>query len=339
MTTTSSFRIATFNLENLDWARGHEIEFERRIAVLRPIMNELAADVVCLQEIDAQRSTSRAARQFLALDRLLCDTVYQKYERVTSVRPGTHAPADVHNLVILSRWPICERRQVHHDIVAKWRWTPPSEDISPSLPIEITWERPLLYAKISMPAGAALHIVNLHLRALRPVPISNNIDSRRMSTLSTRAWAEGQFIAAQKQGGQALEARLFVERLFDSEPNALIAVCGDLNSEEHDAPARLLKGIPEEHAGELLGRTLTPLITRVEASRRFSVIHAGRPVLLDHILASRTLTACCTNAKILNEGLKDEVLSEEPILASLHAPIIASFEFGNGSIGEKPGGT
>jgi len=66
---------------------------------------------------------------FLALERLLSDTAYQNYYQATSVRPGSMAPADIHNLVILSRWPIREQRQLHHDIVAKWSWTPPAEKI------------------------------------------------------------------------------------------------------------------------------------------------------------------------------------------------------------------
>jgi endonuclease/exonuclease/phosphatase family metal-dependent hydrolase len=192
--------------------------------------------------------------------------------------------------------------------------------------MDVTWERPLLYTKISMPNGAALHVINLHLRAPRAVPIPNK--SENNGCVSSRAWAEGQFVAAQKREGQALEARLFIEQLFDSEPNALIAVCGDLNSEEHDAPARLLVGIPDEDAAEPSPRKLIPLADRVEEARRFSVVHAGRPVLLDHILASRTLAACCMNVAILNEGLQDEVMAEELILGSLHAPIIASFDLG-----------
>jgi hypothetical protein len=50
-------------------------------------------------------------------------------------------------------------------------------------------------------------------------------------------------------------------------------------------------------------------------------------------LASQTLAASCTNVTILNEGLQDEVMTEEPILGSPHAPIIASFDLGKRSSG------
>jgi endonuclease/exonuclease/phosphatase family metal-dependent hydrolase len=330
---TISFRLATFNLENFDVSRAHESEFERRIAVLRPILKDIAADVLCLQEVDAQKASPHGSRQFLALDRLLCGTAYQNYHRATSVRPGSTAPADVHNLVILSRWPIREQRQLHHDIVAKWSWTPPAEGSSSPPSIEIEWDRPLLYAKISLPGEAALHVVNLHLRAPRAVPILNtrkSIGCVSSSCISSRAWAKGQFLAAQRREGQALEARLFVERLFDCEPNALIAVCGDLNSQEHDVPARLLSAMPDEGLENMSRRALAPLGMRVEEAHRFTVVHASRPVLIDHILASPLLAAGCTGVAILNEGLQDEVKAKEPILGSLHAPFVASFALAAG---------
>ena len=53
-------------------------------------------------------------------------------------------------------------------------------------------------------------------------------------------------------------------------------------------------------------------------------------MLLEHILASKRLAACCTNVTIGNEGLQDEVKAQEPILGSLHAPITASFDLGSG---------
>lgn len=327
----ASFRLATFNLENLNVSRGHENEFERRIAVLRPTLKEIAADVLCLQEVDAQKISPHGSRQFLALDRLLSGTAYQNYYQATSVRPGSAMPADVHNLVVLSRWPISEQKQLHHDIVAKWRWTPPGEGSSHPPSLEVEWDRPLLHAKISLPCGAALHVINLHLRAPRAVPIPGG--SEIVSYASSRTWAEGQFVAAQRREGQALEARLFVERLFDHEPNALIAICGDLNSEEHDTPTRLLMGMPDEDSGNASRRALIPLGARVEKARRFTTVHAKRPVLVDNILASRTLAARCEDVAILNEGLQDEVEAKEPILGSLHAPVIASFVL-NDSNGE-----
>jgi predicted extracellular nuclease len=83
----------------------------------------------------------------------------------------------------------------------------------------------------------------LHLRAPRAVPLQ---EDKAATDSSSRIFVEGQFLAAQKREGQALEARLFVERLFDAKPTARIVVCGDFNSEERDAPTRILRGARDE---------------------------------------------------------------------------------------------
>jgi exonuclease III len=55
------------------------------------------------------------------------------------------------------------------------------------------------------------------------------------------------------------------------------------------------------------------------------VIHAGRPALIDHILASPTLAARWRETEIFNDGLADEVDAPDPVAASLHAPVVAQF--------------
>ncbi len=309
-------RLATFNLENLDWAATRAAAFEARRAALLPLLEALDADVLCLQEVGAQKPHKHAPRDYLALDRLLAGTPYANFARAASVRPGTGAPADVHNLVILSRWPIRTARQIHHDIVARWEWPPPRDGGVMPEPILIEWDRPLLYAAIEPPDGALLHVLDLHLRAPRPAPVAT-----ARGEGSSKSRIEGQFVATQKREGQALEARLFIEEIFDAEPDARLAVCGDFNADEHDAPTRLLRGGDNET--QRGPRALAPLEDRVDASRRFTVTHAGRPKLIDHILVSNALEVGWRETRILNEGLQDEVFAQDPILGSLHAPIVA----------------
>jgi hypothetical protein len=329
---TFSFRLATFNVENLDWSPSHEDEFDRRMATLAPVLNEISADVLCLQEVDAQKRGRHGDRRFVALDRLLARASYEHFHRATSMRPGADSPADIHNLAIISRWPIVERKQIFHDITPRWSWTPPGDTEA----VEVAFDRPLLYARIALPDSAFLHVVNLHLRAPRAVPMPMASSSSSPSPLPShgetppsRAFAEGQFLAAMKREGQALEARLFVETIFDAEPDARIAVCGDFNSEEHDAPARILVGARDEDAPDKSPRMLAPLLERVEKRRRYSVIHNGRPALLDHIYASGALTRACSGVSIQNAGLPDEATAPDPILGSLHAPVVAMFRFAN----------
>jgi exonuclease III len=74
-------------------------------------------------------------------------------------------------------------------------------------------------------------------------------------------------------------------------------------------------------------RALVALEERVAPARRYTVIHAGRPVLIDHILASPALAAACEEVEILNGGLQDEVFAVDPIEGSLHAPLVATIGF------------
>lgn len=309
-------RLATFNLENLDWTPAGEAAFEARRSVLAPLLEALGADVLCLQEVGGQKPHKHAPRGYLALDRLLAGTPYADFQRAASVRPGTDSAADVHNLVILSRWPIREMRQLHHDLVPRWSWPPPRDDGATPEPVAIEWDRPALYAAIELPNALVLHVLDLHLRAPRPAPVAT-----ARGAGSSKSHAEGQFVAAQKREGQALEARLFIETLFDADPAALIAVCGDFNADEHDAPTRLLRGGDNERQEG--PRALAALEERIEPAFRYSVLHAGRPKLIDHILASPALATGWRETLILNNRLEDEVLAQDPIIGSLHAPIVA----------------
>ncbi len=113
------FRLATFNLENLDDGPRADPPLDQRIPVLRPQLERLHADVLCLQEVNAQKDRASGPRVPRALDRLLEATPYANYYR-TSTRAQTRdddGALDRHNLVILSRAPIVRSGQYWHDLV------------------------------------------------------------------------------------------------------------------------------------------------------------------------------------------------------------------------------
>jgi endonuclease/exonuclease/phosphatase family metal-dependent hydrolase len=68
-------RVATFNLENLDDEPGKKPTLEERIAVMRPQLVRLDADILCLQEVNGQEEEGHP-RRLLALDQLLTGTPY-----------------------------------------------------------------------------------------------------------------------------------------------------------------------------------------------------------------------------------------------------------------------
>ena len=323
-------RLATFNLENLDGRIGVAPPLADRIAVLRPQLLRLRADILCLQEINGQELIRRQPRTLNALDRLLEDTPYVGYSLVHTRGPRGAGPADRHNLVVLSRFPIEASRQIRHELVQPLSYRPSTAIPPASAAMELSWDRPILYLAIELQGGQRLHVLNLHLKA----PIAVPIPGQKLSAESWKSiggWAEGFFVASTKRAGQALEARLFIDRLFDVEPKALIAACGDFNADEYEVPIRIIRGgnaNGEEPDVSRDARTLAALERKIPMTRRYSVLHAGRRVMLDHLLVSRRLAACVSAVEVHNENLQDEAIG--PVasgltLGSYHAPVVAEF--------------
>lgn len=318
-----SLRIATFNLESLGASSAGGASLEERVQVLRPQLMRLRADIVCLQEVDAQHPGGGRPRRLSALEALLDGSPYQHYHAAHTTSRSRGGPRDKHNVVTLSALPVAERRQVFHDLVA-----PPSFQPASGPAAAIEWDRPFLHVRVMLDDGRPLHVVNVHLRAPRAAFVEGQKESGvRWRTMA--GWAEGFFLAAVKRAGQALEVRLFVDRLFDAEPLALIAVCGDFNAAVHETPLRTIRG-DEEDAGNphLAIRTLVPVERTVADSRQFSVVHHGRPQMLDHILISRPLLAWYRGVEIHNEALGDELVTAQAVRGSpesFHAPIVAEF--------------
>ncbi|MEX0759941.1 MAG: endonuclease/exonuclease/phosphatase family protein, partial [Tistlia sp.] len=178
------------------------------------------------------------------------------------------------------------------------------------------WDRPLLWAEIALPDGRPLTLVDLHLRAPRAVPAEQEESE-------AAGWAAGFYRAAVRRLGQALEARLLVERLLAADPEALVAVCGDCNATLEDDALHLLEGGADE-AGAAVpsGSRLVALARSLPADRRFSLLYGGERLLLDHILASRPLHGLFRGLEIHNELLSAEA---EDGAGSGHAPLVAAF--------------
>lgn len=320
-------RLATFNLENLDDGPDADPPLEVRLSILRPQLQRLRADILCLQEINARKPGAKQPRVFTALERLIEGTPDVDFERAACVGRRGKGPLDRHNLVTLSRFPIEARTQIHHDLVHPPSYVRAGGGDGGAAAVE--WDRPALHAAVRVPSGALLHVVNLHLRA----PLAVFIDGQKSGPFAWKSvggWAEGYFLAAMKRAGQALEVRLFVERLFDEKPTALIAVCGDFNAEENEVPVRILRGLEEDTgSGALADRALIMAEHSVAPDLRYSVVHHGRRQMLDHMLISRALSAWYRETEIHNEDLGDELVAYREVAHSpdsYHAPVVAEFD-------------
>jgi endonuclease/exonuclease/phosphatase family metal-dependent hydrolase len=320
-------RIATFNIENLDiGAKGPPIE--ARIPTLQAQLRRLEADVLCLQEVNGQKVPGEKARRLRALDLVLRGTAYETFHRAHTVREETGGPFDTHNLVTLSRFPISAVTQVRHDYVPapayRFISTPAREAC------DVRWERPLLLTVIDVAGFGLLHVINLHLRA----PLASPVPGAKHSALTwrdTSSWAEGYYIAELKRSGQALETRLLTDRILDGERDAAIAVCGDFNAEVDDTALQILQASPADTGNrDLAWRALVPLEGGEADESRFTVILAGRRIMLDHILASARMALACRriaidNGPLLDAAEPDDVTNLRP--GSHHAPVVAEFHF------------
>lgn len=321
-------RIATFNLMNLD-DRGDRLpSLEERIPILRPQLVRLDADILCLQEVCGQRGRGRKIR-LDAMNQLLQCTPYEGYKRVTTINPNGNEAFDHHNLVILSRYDIVKHDQYLHEYAPAPRYkkvtATPEEDEAR----EISWERPILHARVKLPNNMMLDVINLHLKSRRPTNIQGHkLSERTWKTAS--GWAEGVFISSMKRIGQALETRILIDHLFDADPCALIAVCGDFNEEFDEVSIEAIRGDVENTGNmDLAMRIMVPTERNIPEPARYSLLHNGKGKMLDHILVSRTMLAYFKGSEVHNELLHDESIVFAPKIfypESDHAPVIARFE-------------
>lgn len=324
-------RIATFNVDSLDMGPDARIPLGDRIPILRLQLERMRADIVCLQEINGQHGPGHGPRMLLALDKLLAGTQYETYARAVTTAPGRAGAADVHNLVTLSRWPIKESRSIRNDLVPPLRHRVLTAIPPDSQTHEITFERPVLLTDIEMAPGQSLAVVNVHFRAPLAAPIAGQKESAFVWK-SVPGWAEGYALAAWKRTAQALEARLLIDGLMDADTQRLIVVAGDFNAEDHETPLKILIGAEEDTGNGLLAhRALVVLDRGLAGDRRFSTLHHGRALMLDHILASHALLARLRSVEIHNEALGDEIVSFGKVrqeVGSFHAPLVAEFDLG-----------
>jgi len=320
-------KIATFNMESFGEDRHDEAELRPRLDALRPKILELEADILCLQEVNAQKRRGVTARQFQALDLLLHGTPYAPFERATSERPSGKGPGDRHNLVILSRYPVRRTESLYQRHAHPPQWQPRSAQPTYDRPQPVTFDRPVLKTEIDIGTDRPLHLFCVHLRA----PIAAMIRGGKREDRSWRsisAWAEGYQLSVLKQTAQALELRLAVEALFDADDAAQIVLAGDFNATGETGTIRLLRADPEDTgAPDLNSRRLYQLDAALPPEQRKTVIHRGKGQALDHILASAVMTERTTQVKVFNYDLPDEVDGNGSYAGSYHAAMLAQFDF------------
>ncbi|MFQ5596695.1 MAG: endonuclease/exonuclease/phosphatase family protein [Nitrospiria bacterium] len=326
------FRVATFNVENLDDKDNDKNPaLSVRAPVLRSTLNRLQADILCLQEVHGQEradhTSANPSRELSALDFLLTGTPYFGYHQATTLTTD-HVPYNLRNLVILSAHPITKFAQYRNDHIDALRYRKVTATDPPDIDAkDLGWERPILYAQIEHPQLGTVHVLNLHLKSRLASHIPGQ--KTRFSWKSAAGWAEGYFLSSIKRVGQALETRILVDKLFDADVSAQILVCGDFNAEPGEVPVEAICGRVENTSNpELRSRVLVPCNSSIPSSIRFSHYHHGQGNLLDHMLISQSLLPYFRRSEIYNENLHDESLPytyDSKYPESDHAAFVSEF--------------
>jgi len=324
---TLKLRIATFNLENLDFEKpGKKPTLQDRIEIMRPQLKRINADILCLQEVNGKKTDGIFCLP--ALDALIEGTQYSGFNRVFTI----DKKSTERNLVILSRYEILE----HHQY--KNKYLPPllyktvtaimDEGEEQSTVEERYWDRPILHARIRI-GDKVLDVINLHLKSKIPTDIpGQKVDDYTWVTSS--GWAEGFFLSSMKRVGQALETRMLIDKLFKESEDPWIVVCGDFNSDLDDVPVEAIRGrIENTGNGELARYVMQPCEMSIPETARFSLYHQGKRNMLDHLLVCRNMLAHYKGSEVHNELIHDESIAfatDDKFPESDHAPVIAEFE-------------
>jgi len=319
-------RIATFNLENFDDEPGMQPDLAIRIQIMRPQLERIQADILCLQEVHSQKQND--IRTLDALKVLLTGTAYETFNQCTTLTTANELYHE-RNIVIVSRYPILETTIIRDSSMARPSYQmatadPPDDQANP-----IGWERPILYAQLSLGQNVILHLLNMHLKS----KIASNIPGGKIDTYTWRsvsAWAEGSFISSMKRMAQAVQARLIIDQIFDNHgEESLISVCGDFNANSEEVPVKTICGHVEETGNPAHApRVLVPCERNIPESSRYSLLHLGKGEMLDHIIVSRNLLRFFDHAEIHNEILPDEsgaFRTDPKFPESDHAPVVAEF--------------
>jgi predicted extracellular nuclease len=236
------------------------------------------------------------------------------------------------NLVVLSRYEVLESHQLLHEFVPALFYrkatASPAEEVE-----EVSWERPILHVRIAPSDNAVVHVVNAHLKSKLPTDVAGQkLDAFTWRTAS--GWAEGSFLSCMKRVGQALETRMLVDRLFDEDTDALVAVYGDFNADTDDVPVQAIRGDVEDTAnGGLARRVMVSCERTIPEPARYSYLHLGKGEMIDHLLVSRGLLQYYRGSEIHNELLHDESAAfaiDVKYPESDHAPVVAECDLPQG---------
>ena len=273
-------RIATFNVKDLFPARRpeHAPIVAKKLERLASDIRAARPDLLALQEIGDVTLLQRVA------DLLVDGAGLPLY----TVVPGTPDERGIGNAIFVGKKLRLRNTQVHSCEVLPF---PVFSEGDPR-PFTLGLRRAVVEAEVDGPFGP-LSLFCLHLKSNLPVKLKRAFDDAPFT--SSRERAEGSVRALVLRTAEAL----FVRQLADARIAAGgdVVVAGAMNDVDGSVPVRTLKGDGEDR--------LVTVADRFPEHRRYSVIHRGGPMLIDHLLVSTRLVPALRSANVENTQLRD----------------------------------
>jgi endonuclease/exonuclease/phosphatase family metal-dependent hydrolase len=305
--------LATFNVKDLLEPRDavERSVLGAKLAWIAQMLRACDADVVGLQEVGSAELV-RAV-----LDRLDGHAYGEPVMGTVDARGIGCA--------LLSRIPVVAAR-VH---TAESLPFPVFRDGDPApFGARIPLRRGVVHARVDAPGLGPVDVLVAHFKSSRPVP-ARDASGRELLSMSAHMRSEAVVRSLVWRAAEALYVRRLVDDVLASNPDARVAVVGDLNDVPGSPAVRAVRG---EGEGELLD-----CAAGVDAAARFSAMHDGRRTQIDHVLASAALFAHLQGARFLNAELREHApvrppaggASEgdvgPPTVDSDHAPLVIRF--------------
>ncbi|HEY3817022.1 MAG TPA: endonuclease/exonuclease/phosphatase family protein [Polyangiaceae bacterium] len=201
----------------------------------------------------------------------------------------------------------------------------------PPFGARIPLRRGVVHAKVDAPGLGPVDVLVTHFKSARPVQARDASD-RELPATNARMRSEAVVRSLVWRAAEALHVRSLVDDVLALAADARVAVVGDLNDVPGSTAVRAVQG---EGAGQLFD-----CAARVDASARFSAMHDGRKIQIDHILASEALFPRLKEARFLNAALREHPpvrppaggapgggthSDAAPTADSDHAPFVARF--------------
>lgn len=301
--------IATFNVKNLlEPTTGAALAIQsRKLDAIADVVRACDADVVGLQEIGS------AALLAQVLDRMEARGRYIEAIVGTVDRRGI-------GCALLSRVPVVASR-VH--TCAALPFPVFRDGDPPPFGPRIPLRRGVVHVRVQAEGLGTVDVLVAHFKSARPVPARDAAGLERRPT-TQRERAEGDLRSQVWRASEALFVRGCVDDVLATEPGAPIAVVGDFNDVVDSWAVGALRG-DHGSAGALLDASAV-----IPREARFSTLHGGRRIQIDHVLVTAPLHARIQQARILNETLREheplpESGDETPTVDSDHAALVVRF--------------